>query len=163
MSKKVFLILSGNRWYTENIQILLVWRDPQNLGHLLWVSESRRMNILSLPSCSFTPHRIISRAHHSLQNIPLQNARRVELILIPDGAWSAITGLGEAFLCVVQLRVVPSLQGSLYSKDTWKSRLPFLRMETVPIVTDSCEVILTGEAWGGGCVCTVGRGQVKET
>lgn len=99
------------------------------------------MNILSFPSCSFTPHRIISRAHHSLQNIPLQNAAtRVELILIPDGAWSAVTGMGEAVLCVVQLRLVPSFQGSLYSKDTWKSRLPFLRMETVPIITDSCEV-----------------------
>lgn len=58
-----------------------------------------------------------------------------------------VTGMGEAFLCVVQLRLVPSLQGSLYSKDTWKSRLPFLRMETVPIITDSCEVNRRGLGW----------------
>lgn len=48
--------------------------------------------------------------------------------------------MGGVFLCVVPLHLVPSLQGSLYSKDNLKSRLLFLRMETVPIITESCEV-----------------------
>lgn len=49
MSKAFFLILSGNGWSTENTKVLLELHDPQNLEHPLWVSELRRLSILSLP------------------------------------------------------------------------------------------------------------------
>lgn len=51
-----------------------------------------------------------------------------------------VTGMGEALLCVLQLCLVLSFPGSLSSKESLKSRLPLLRMETVPTITESCEV-----------------------
>lgn len=59
--------------------------------------------------------------------------------------------MGDAFLCVVRRCLVPSLPGSLYCKGTWKSKAGLLfRMETVPVITDSCEVQEAGD--GGACV-----------
>lgn len=114
-----FLIISGSGGVQriEGRCWICMTRTTQMIYY--WVLESRRMHILSLPSCSFKPHRIMSCAGHSPQNIPLQSVTRAELILILDRSLiGPVTGMGEAFLCVVQLRLVPSLPGALYSTET---------------------------------------------
>ena len=69
------------------------------------------MSILSVPFCSFKPHRIISCACRSAEHSSAKcNKSRTH----------SRSGWAGALPCTVQLRLVPPLPDSLYSKETKK-------------------------------------------
>lgn len=84
-----FLIGSGNGGVqrTEGSRWICVIPITQMIYYGC-LNKEECISFLS-PSCSFKPHRIISCAGHSPQNIPLQSVTRAELILILDGALCA--------------------------------------------------------------------------
>lgn len=94
------------------------------------------LSSLALLNCT----RTISGARHSLQNIPLQAKCNQSKIHSHSGQGPdpPVTHTEEAWLCVAQLHLFPSLSGVSILLRNFKK--PLLRMETVRIITEFQEV-----------------------